>query len=202
VLAYTDGLVERRAHGIESQLERLRAAVAGPVLGPGVACDRALAAFPADGSDDVALLAFQAAPVLGDAFDVAANPTALAGARERLREWLAGVGVEDGVANDLVLATDEALTNAIMHSGTERAEVELACLDGMVRITVRDFGHWDSNPSHPDHGRGLVLVDALTDHVEVTRGERGTTVTLSRQVAKGAGAKSADREPDAVEQPA
>jgi anti-sigma regulatory factor (Ser/Thr protein kinase) len=203
VLAYTDGLVERRTERIDLQIERLRTAVAGPAVGPGAACDRALAAFPADGGDDVALLAFQAAPVLRDAFDVPTNATALAGARQRLRGWLAGVGVDDGVASDLVLAFDEALTNAIVHSGSDRdAEVELACVNGMVRITVRDFGRWDHNPNDPDHGRGLMLLDALTDQLEVTRDDGGTTVTLSRHVPETAPTRSADREPDSVEQPA
>jgi anti-sigma regulatory factor (Ser/Thr protein kinase) len=186
VLAYTDGLVERRTERIDMQLERLRTAVAGTVLGAGAVCDRALAAFPADGSDDVALLAFQAAPVPSHAFEVPPEPTALAGARARLRDWLAGIGVEADVAHDLVLAADEALTNAVVHSGTDRdAQVELACLSGTVRITVRDFGRWGGTANDADHGRGLVLIDALTDHVEVTRGDGGTTVTLSRSVRGG-----------------
>jgi anti-sigma regulatory factor (Ser/Thr protein kinase) len=194
VLAYTDGLIERREHGIGLQLERLRAAVAGPALGPGAACDRALAAFPPDGSDDVALLAFQAAPARSRRFDVPTDATALTGARERLREWLADIGVDSGTAYDLVLAADEALTNAIVHSGSERdAEVELACLDGTVRITVRDFGCWDGNLANPDHGRGLMLIDALADQVEVSRDAGGTTVTLSRRVPEPIGAATESR---------
>jgi hypothetical protein len=61
VLVYTDGLVERRDVGIEAQLERLRSAVAGSDGSAESVCDHALAAFPSEGLDDVALLAFQAA---------------------------------------------------------------------------------------------------------------------------------------------
>jgi anti-sigma regulatory factor (Ser/Thr protein kinase) len=181
VLAYTDGLIERRTDPIDRQLERLRTAVAGVGPDAEIACDRALAAFPPDGIDDVALLAFQASPVMSDAFDVPAHPTALAGARQRLRAWLADIGVGGSMANDLVLLADEALTNAILHSGTERpAQVELACLDGTVRITVRDFGRWADGRSDPDHGRGLLLMDALADRLDVVRAEDSTTVTVAR----------------------
>jgi anti-sigma regulatory factor (Ser/Thr protein kinase) len=190
VLAYTDGLIERRTEGIDEQLERLRAAVAGPLGDPGEACERALAAFPPDGSDDVAVLAFQAGWIGSEAFDVVNDPTALASARARLRRWLADVGADDRVAYDLVLAADEALTNAIMHSGSDRpAQVELTCVDATARITVRDFGRWENDADRPDHGRGLLLVDALTDSAEVTRSERGTTVTLSRRLSERAPAE-------------
>jgi anti-sigma regulatory factor (Ser/Thr protein kinase) len=200
VLVYTDGLIERRSERIDHQLERLRAAVAGVALGPEVTCDRALEAFPADGSDDVALLAFQAAPSLNEAFDIPPEPGALAGARARLGRWLTGIGVESDVAKDLVLAADEALTNALVHSGTDQSvEVELGCLHGTVRITVRDFGRWSPEASDPDHGRGLLLADALTDQLEVTRAESGTTVTLARQVSEPAGPAPAAAEPAAAE---
>ena len=183
VLAYTDGLVERRGARIDRQLERLRNSVSGPARSADDVCDRALRAFPPDGGDDLALLAFQAAPAARAAFAVAPDPGELAGARERLRAWLAEVGVNGSVADDLVLAADEALTNAIRHSGTERdAEVELVRVDGTVRITVRDFGRWSEGAGDPDHGRGLVLVDALTDDYELTRDAEGTTLTLNRRV--------------------
>lgn len=60
VLAYTDGLIERRDTGLVEQLERLRTSLAGDLDrdADGV-CDAALAAFPRPGNDDVALLAFQ-----------------------------------------------------------------------------------------------------------------------------------------------
>jgi anti-sigma regulatory factor (Ser/Thr protein kinase) len=183
VLAYTDGLIERRTHPIDAQLERLRSAVAGAGINAEVACDCALAAFPPDGGDDVALLAFQAAPLVRDVFDVSPHPATLATARGLLREWLANRGVERGPASELVLAAGEALTNAVAHSGTRRnVEVQLALEDGNVRITVRDFGRWATETSGSDSGRGLPLMAALTDHLDVASGESGTTVTLVRRV--------------------
>jgi hypothetical protein len=61
VLIYTDGLVERREAHLGGQLERLCASVSGFDGDADTICDRALDAFPPEGSDDVALLAFQAA---------------------------------------------------------------------------------------------------------------------------------------------
>jgi hypothetical protein len=59
VLIYTDGLIERRDVGLGGQLERLREVVAGCDGDADAVCECALAAFPPQGLDDVALLAFQ-----------------------------------------------------------------------------------------------------------------------------------------------
>jgi hypothetical protein len=59
VLIYTDGLIERRDVGLGEQLERLRVVVARCEGDADAVCDCALAAFPPEGLDDVALLAFQ-----------------------------------------------------------------------------------------------------------------------------------------------
>jgi anti-sigma regulatory factor (Ser/Thr protein kinase) len=46
-------------------------------------------------------------------------------------------------------------------------------------ITVRDFGEWRA-PREGDQGRGLSLMRALMDAVEVTPSREGTTVLLRR----------------------
>ena len=61
VAVYTDGLIERREVGIGPQLERLRTVAGAGDGDPDALCERVMAAFPPDGGDDVALLAFQAA---------------------------------------------------------------------------------------------------------------------------------------------
>ena len=63
VLAYTDGLVERRDVGLVHQLDRLRAVVAESDGDVAALCDRALAVFSPERNDDVAMLAFRAAPL-------------------------------------------------------------------------------------------------------------------------------------------
>jgi anti-sigma regulatory factor (Ser/Thr protein kinase) len=52
---------------------------------------------------------------------------------------------------------------------------------GQVRAIVSDDGRWRA--SHPyGRGRGLAIMRALVDDVEVDRGENGTTVTLIKRI--------------------
>jgi hypothetical protein len=60
VVIYTDGLVERRGAAIGGQLERLRALVSECEGDVESVCDCVIGAFPPEGADDVALLAFRA----------------------------------------------------------------------------------------------------------------------------------------------
>ena len=48
-----------------------------------------------------------------------------------------------------------------------------------VVITIRDYGAWRA-PREGDHGRGLSLMRALMDTVEVSPTPEGTTVRLRR----------------------
>jgi anti-sigma regulatory factor (Ser/Thr protein kinase) len=52
---------------------------------------------------------------------------------------------------------------------------------GAVKVAVRDFGNWRA-PRGQNRGRGLVLMEGLTDDVEVVRADEGTTVELSRRL--------------------
>ena len=132
------------------------------------------------------------APVLRERFHVPPDPAELAPVRARLRRWLTTAGAVPRLVDDLVLAANEAITNAIHHSGTRRpVTVELAAVDGAVRIVVSDFGHWSNEMSNPDNGRGLLLMDALVEQFDVVRGEKGTTVTLVRRLVPRATARGA-----------
>ena len=51
-------------------------------------------------------------------------------------------------------------------------------------ITVRDFGGW-REPRGSDRGRGLPLMKALMDSVEVDPSSDGTTVQLRLRVEGG-----------------
>ena len=54
--------------------------------------------------------------------------------------------------------------------------------DGAIVVTVSDHGRWrDPRPS--SRGRGLPLMRALMESVEVDPGAHGTTVTLRRSVS-------------------
>ena len=128
-------------------------------------------------------------------FRLAPDPAHLARARERLREYLSGHCAEAATVHDLVLAIEEACTNAIRHSGS-RAEIEISLSfdDGHVIATVKDAGHgFDVAAFTPDrvpdpsldHGRGLFLISRLCDEVALSS-DCGLEVRLVKRDAVAA----------------
>lgn len=192
LLLYTDGLIERRGESIEEGLARLREAAsrpANPAEGP--LADRVYRALLDEASleDDVALLATESLP-LGPTMELTlqASASVLAGLRRTLGRWLAGHEVGNEDAFGITLAASEAAGNAIEHAyGAREAAFTVACTrdDRGVQIVVRDTGHWREARPY-GRGRGLGIMRALVDEVEVDRGERGTTVTLRKRLPRSA----------------
>jgi anti-sigma regulatory factor (Ser/Thr protein kinase) len=185
LVLYTDGLVERVGEHIDRGLGRLAEAVRGAPTEPGALCDHVLDQLvPRNGTpDDVALLTLRSIPMT-DRFqvDFPATPEALASMRAMLRRWLRHVGAGEQEITEIVTACGEAGTNAIEHAGTGGGapfEVSGSADGRRVRLTVRDHGVWRA-PRPGDQGRGLSLMRALMDSVEVTPGSGGTTVRLER----------------------
>ena len=54
--------------------------------------------------------------------------------------------------------------------------------EGGVKLCVRDFGNWRA-PRGAHRGRGLQLIEALMEDVEIVCDERGTEVRMSRRLA-------------------
>ncbi|MBW1604116.1 ATP-binding protein [Streptomyces sp. JJ66] len=103
-------------------------------------------------------------------------------ARRLLLGAMETAGVEPDIAYELSLALSEACANAVEHGGgpdhTEGYRVA-AYLDGDVcRIEVTDHGPGftptlcgpGAEPTDTENGRGLYLISALTDHVDVHNG--------------------------------
>jgi serine phosphatase RsbU (regulator of sigma subunit)/anti-sigma regulatory factor (Ser/Thr protein kinase) len=196
VVLYTDGLVERRDASLDEGLARLARAVAAAPDDPAGCCDFVLQALLGGrrAGDDVALLALQrlesgAEPL---ALRLPAGSQTLRSLRRSLRTWLQGAGATTDETYDLTLAANEAAANAVEHAyGPVEAhyEVEATLVDGIVEIEVRDFGRW--RPARDsDRGRGLPLMEGLTDDMDVERGDDGTVVRMRRRLAatrRGAG---------------
>jgi PAS domain S-box-containing protein len=183
VVLYTDGLVERAGEHIDVGLGRLVAAVHGAPLEPEQLCDHVLSELVPDGGtpDDVALLTLRSIPMT-DRFrlEFPAEPEALASMRGVLRRWLRHVGGDEQEIAEVVTACGEAATNAIEHSGGGDPFEVAGQVDGRdVQIVIRDYGAWRT-PRAGDQGRGLSLMRALMDSVEVTPTPEGTTVGLRR----------------------
>ena len=185
VVLYTDGLVERPGDHIDNGLRRLSEAVRDAPDAPGDLCDHLLSALVPEGgaSDDVALLVLRNTP-MADRFsaEFPAEPQALSSMRTLLRRWLRYAEGSDQEIAEITTACGEAATNAIEHagaSGDSPFEI-LGRLEGrQVDITVRDYGAW-REPRQDDQGRGIGLISALMDDVEVTPTHEGTSVRMKR----------------------
>ena len=193
VLLYTDGLVERPGAHIDAGLSLLAQVVRAAPVAPEALCDHLLQQMVPEGGaqDDVALLVLQNTP-MADRFSVElpGEPEALASMRSLLRRWLRYANGTDQEIAEITTACGEAATNAIEHAGTGGGSpFEVAGrLEGReVDITVRDYGAWRP-PRDGDQGRGLSLMRALMDSVDVTPSAEGTTVRLKRTLnGDGAG---------------
>jgi CheY-like chemotaxis protein/anti-sigma regulatory factor (Ser/Thr protein kinase) len=79
---------------------------------------------------------------------------------ERLEEW----GL-DSLFDDALLVTSELAANAIMHAESE-CVIRVSLTESTLRIDVLDSGTGTPEPQPrsftEEHGRGLVLVDAVT----------------------------------------
>jgi len=96
------------------------------------------------------------------------------------------------VVADVLLALDEAVSNAIRHGsrGGEQVLVTVESDDEWVEMTVRDGGPTPRLPHLPagpppvlqTGGRGLWLILQLVDEVRLQRIEDGTRLTMRRRV--------------------
>jgi serine phosphatase RsbU (regulator of sigma subunit)/anti-sigma regulatory factor (Ser/Thr protein kinase)/putative methionine-R-sulfoxide reductase with GAF domain len=189
VCLYTDGLVENRRESIDVGLERLRVAAEG-FDDVEALCSTVVAHLVAEGpADDVAFVAARVPP-LGDSIRARwpANPGALADVRNLLRRWLYTHGAADAEAYDIVVAAQEACANVIEHAygpGAASFELEADHDAGRISIVVRDHGRWRA-PRGENRGRGLPMMRALMDEVDVRESERGTEVVLTRTLGRDA----------------
>jgi len=115
---------------------------------------------------------------------------ALGTLRLQVRAYLAGNHVPDDVAADIVLALQEATKNAVRASSGSAVTVTLWIDRGAVWVRVSDHGKGllrRGSPRCPSvwqtHGRGLCLMHALMDTVDIER-SRGTRVTMHRALVR------------------
>jgi anti-sigma regulatory factor (Ser/Thr protein kinase) len=186
LLLFTDGLVERRDTHIDAGLTRLAEALEHTLGLPAEAvADTVLRVLaPPEGyDDDVAIVVYRdvTAPFR---IELPANAERLSEVRHRLSAWLRAAGVADDRAGDIVLAANEAATNCVEHAFVGSAAgamcIEADIVDGAVRVRVVDDGLWKT-PSGDTRlrGRGLPMMDAISESVLVSRAPTGTTIDMN-----------------------
>jgi len=85
---------------------------------------------------------------------------------------------------EITIAVSEACANAVEHAygpGRGTFAVEAGRSGDDALITVSDRGHWRP-PRGENRGRGLTIMQAAMDEVDVTMGESGTRVRMRRRI--------------------
>jgi anti-sigma regulatory factor (Ser/Thr protein kinase) len=92
--------------------------------------------------------------------------------------------VAEPVRVDTVLATHEAVANAIEHSGAAGSiTVRSSLNDRVCTIEVRDSGRWKDGPSDADRGKGLILIQGLVSRMEIEKRQVGTALRLIQHLS-------------------
>lgn len=111
--------------------------------------------------------------------------------RDRVRRWLHSLSWPRGQVNDVLLATSEAVSNAIEHAYRSRMP-GLVELEGKLRATrggrwvelrIRDFGSWRPAPAYDENRRrGIPLMRACMEDVKIAGTDQGTEINLRSHI--------------------
>ncbi|MFC9296894.1 SpoIIE family protein phosphatase [Streptomyces sp. NPDC057011] len=174
LLLCTDGLIERPGADSDSGMRDLVDAVRrGPVDVQELADELCDLVGDSGGGDDMALLVLRrrGTPAARGGGPLRhrlepGDPDAPAMARHLIRAAVAAWGARDR-ADEIELAADELMTNALVHTeGGGQVSMRLTA-DGRIRIEVEDSSSALPRPREAGDwavsGRGLMLVDRLSD---------------------------------------
>jgi serine/threonine-protein kinase RsbW len=123
-----------------------------------------------------------------------AAPESAPAARSIIREASSEHGLDGRAAWDLMLATSEAVANAVLHGTACEAPpgdgilLRVEYCDQTLCVEVCDCGCFEGNGVNPAptdalHGRGLPIIEAVVDHFEVQTEERLTRVRFGKRRA-------------------
>ena len=117
--------------------------------------------------------------------------------RRRLRSWLRELGFPPHDQDDIVLAVSEAVSNTAEHAYPNGRPGEVAVHGVRTReggetqrviITVADRGTWHDPPlDQENRRRGLPMMRALTDALQLDISVAGTYVKLTSKPARPLG---------------
>jgi anti-sigma regulatory factor (Ser/Thr protein kinase) len=109
----------------------------------------------------------------------------LARVRHNLTTFLKNQGVSQSIVYDFVVAVSEALTNAIEYGNDSPIELSVECSSQHLSAIVKNKGEFDKKTlAYPNscRGRGILLMLALMDHIEIDEGEGTVTVKLVKKL--------------------
>ena len=116
------------------------------------------------------------------AFTFTALPMAVPLVRRSLERYAERLGLDEDQRFSVLTAVGEAVANAVEHaySGPPGlARVRADYHDGALLVTVEDDGKWKPAQRRDERGRGLPLMRALMDGVEIRTHQARTEVRLT-----------------------
>jgi len=190
LLLYTDGLVERRDRSIDEQIDEVARVVFDTAELPvdAIADEILTRLAPTAGYDDDVAIVVYRCPPRPLLIDADAAPPRLSDVRHRVSDWLKGNGIGEPLVDDIILVVNEACSNCVEHAyrGREpgRMRIEAEVVDDRVRFCVVDSGSWKVPPDDPGtRGRGLLLINRISDEVTVRGNDDGTSVEMTFRLA-------------------
>lgn len=185
LVAFTEGLLKPHQQSLTVGLERLLATLGNLTsIEPRSICRLLVDDLvgPESLVDDCALLVLLRQAGVHHQASVLVPPQA--GAVREARLWvaaqLAAWGLHENVTAAAVMGVSELVTNVILHAGTSAmVSLELA---GRLLVTVEDTGDRGAPRRQPSEGRaalrgrGLALVEAISDAMGHSGGVSGSTV--------------------------
>ena len=183
---YTDGLIEHSRDveaGERELLDAIRAEIVSPGEDPAKGIVGRIFAERAN-VDDVAALVLC---VEDDAperfhFDFSALPLAVPILRRSLAHFLTQKGIDESDHHAILLAVGEAAANAVEHAYLTEpglVTVRAECVGGKLVIDVNDSGRWKPVERRDERGRGMKIMRALMDRIEIRTMQAETNVRLT-----------------------
>jgi serine phosphatase RsbU (regulator of sigma subunit)/anti-sigma regulatory factor (Ser/Thr protein kinase) len=183
---YTDGLIEHSRDviaGEEQLLEAMREAIVERSATPARSLMHRVFGARKNSDDAAALFVAMNDEQRTDfAFDFSAIPLAVPIVRRTLRRYLQRLGLDDDRAYAMITAVGEAMANAVEHAyqhqpGIVRLRVTQS--ETALHATIEDNGRWKQAQKRDERGRGLPLMRALMDGVEIRTDQSHTVIHLT-----------------------
>jgi anti-sigma regulatory factor (Ser/Thr protein kinase) len=139
--------------------------------------------------DDAAIMTVRLEAALHEIdMRVAAIPQNVGRIRSATRRFIDSLEVDEEVAHAILLATGEAVANAVEHAYAGEAEpgdvlVRVRADGEQAEVVIEDFGRWARGESDPERGRGLGLMRELASVASIEKASSGTIVRLDFALA-------------------